>query len=250
MQTVKMINGNSFTKKVISDEKIRDFKSLKEISIILESEKIDRLELGLDFQKFNQMISSLEILSNYRKVFQTEWQKVFLEPTDFSLLKKIMSNNPLDFIQMEFIKRNGYDKKLDFVKREKLVEIVDFPDFGILISSIQKLFDLQSDPVFRVISFEDAFAKALSTYPDSYEKKIRESCEIVLKGAVQIQNYLWVNLLFLASNKVKDFFSNPDYDRFSEKIYDKGIITNQPGEAYLDYRINKERLLNILMRGE
>jgi len=248
MQTViKSINGIDIPERAEASGTIRDFKSLKEISLILESEKIERLELGTDHVRVNVMLSSLESLTEQRKNFQNEWNRLFSENTDFSLFQKIL-DNPLDFVQTKYIKKNGFDKKLDFVKKEKLVEIVDFPDFGKLLTSISRLFDLQSNHVFKIISFEEAFSKALTSYPESYERKIKDACEIVLTGKDKVQKYLWVNLLYLASNKLKKEFGNPDFERFSEKVRTSGVITDYPSEMTSNYRLDKEKLINHLTR--
>lgn len=246
MRSVKSINGSIIVEKPVTSDKIRDFRSLKEIALILESEKIERLELGVDIQKLNKMLFTLQKLSELRKVFNSEYQQIFSKDPDFATWKKIIEHDTLEFIQMEFIKKKGYDKKLDFVKKEKLVEIVDFPDFEKLITSIQGIFEIQNEQVFKLIPFEEAFNKSLGVYPESYENKIREHCEIVLNGKSQVEKYLWMNLLFMASNAVKNFFHNPDFNQFSEAIYDRGIITTQPGPAYQSYLLNKEKLLSIL----
>ncbi|TDK51474.1 hypothetical protein [Algoriphagus formosus] len=124
------------------------------------------------------------------------------------------------------------------MKSEKLLEIVEFPDFSELVSNLERLSSFLSNEILNQIGIEGIFSKSAKKLIEENSKKLASICEIVLTKRESIEKLLYLNLYLIAGSKLKRFFDNSDFIKLNETLKSQRIVTDN--EPLQPFRLNKE----------
>ncbi|MCR9080891.1 MAG: hypothetical protein NXH89_00605 [Cyclobacteriaceae bacterium] len=205
--------------------------------MILENENISRLELGSDKFLNLKICSLVEQTETTLKKVRENWKTLFSSDFGLDQFHQLTTNFEKD-LQILFISKNEFDKKLPFVKSEKLLEIVEFPDFSELVSNLERLSSFLSNEILNQIGIEGIFSKSAKRLIEENSKKLASICEIVLTKRESIEKLLYLNLYLIAGSKLKRFFDNSDFIKLNETLKSQRIVTDN--EPLQPFRLNKE----------
>jgi hypothetical protein len=193
-------------------------KKLNEFNKVLTSDPIKELVLWSDSEKEADIKNLLNRFSKLNEKLASSWSKIMKEPL---IVDTILGRTDTEkFLQDAYIEQEGLQEKLPFVKKEKLTEIVDFPDFSGLISTIAAFnFSIQ-EAKNHGITLQDLLTYSKDGLTDSMNKLIQSESEVKIQGWENIQKYLSIVIYVEALNRVLKTVKHPmkDFNGYLSRI--------------------------------
>lgn len=210
--------------------------NLKEVTDILSDQKITKLQIGYRGSKANSFRRRLADVSALLMRLFPEWEKAFNEELSLEEFNKLLVD-PLNHIHEKYIKMKGYDVQLSFVKREKLMDIVDFPDFSRLTSILNDLASEMYGPPFgQLFSFNKLF-ESKGSIPADADHLISEYCKVYLDDRQMIESYMGFLLYVKSFNYFKKSLAKWSWNVINQRLVGSQILSNAP-----DYHVGSSQL--------
>jgi len=220
-------------------------KPLSEESIlsVLSNKEIEEIEIGYRSGAEESMKAGLKEAASRFKRLKELWKSMFSEDFSISTFYEF-EDNTLQKLMRKYISVNEFDKKLPFVKAEKLMDIVDFPDFSTLMAEMEEFGRVRSNEVFRIASFEEVIEEGDSEFSDRYYDKIKERCKILLSGRDKIEGVLYSLMYIKSFLKIKRFFREESFRDINGYLIRQDIVqaVNPGNEVNVIYQALLKRV--------
>jgi hypothetical protein len=193
------LSGKEFnkttSKMIVTPETIQNF------SKILNGEPIQEFVLWIDENKESELRSLFDRFSIVYNKLTTHWVELFKDPIELESL--IGRTDSEAFLKEKYIVQEGFQKKLPFVKREKLIEIVDFPDFSGLLSQISIFSFTVKEARDSGFSLEDLLEVSEYGLSEEIEARIISQSQEKIEGWESSQKYIYIVLYVDSLNKMR-----------------------------------------------
>ncbi len=192
MQQIEIEKNNTLDRLLsVSKEK------LEEYSNVLNGDPIEELLLWSDNSKELQIRQLFENFSKLIKDLSSNWSKVMKSQLEVGNLIGLSDSE--FYLKETYIDLEGFHEKLPFVKREKLSEIVDFPDFSKILANIESLNFVTGAAKSYGFVLNHLLSYLKDGFSDQLNSKIESICEVKIKGWKEIKKFtsivIYVNAL-------------------------------------------------------
>lgn len=157
-------------------------------SEILKGEPISNLVVAYDVSKATNLHKSLFMVKNLIEEIKKEWEKHFESELSNKDLEVLFSDTEL-FLKDRYISVHGFDKQLNMIKRNKLIDIVDFPDFSEITNAVENIKNAFDYSLSRFMKFEAVLSLSIGS-DEEIEKEIESICSVKIEGWERIKKFL------------------------------------------------------------
>jgi hypothetical protein len=219
------------------------FNDITGICIMLKDQKLTELEVGTDPFKSGILMSKCKALSESILEAKRLYQDIFNAAPSPKMILDLLTE-PERKLKDKFIKLNKIEEKFSLIKREKLDEIVDFPDFSKLVKLIQSINDysIETDEVINIESF---FKSNLEEVLETLQFEIEQKSKIIIKGQENIRAFLSTILLVKSFQLFKAHTGVRAENLLTDLKKKRMINVTEFG----DIRLDEENLIQGIIKG-
>lgn len=192
---------------------------------ILRGPEIESMVIGTDPRKLRVISRAFNDFKKNVETLVSAWSKTFKTPIDLNSILNI--EDSLEFeLQQIYIKQEKLDEKLNFVKAEKLLEIIDFPDFSKILISVLRLKGIYSDFLQNDFGLDLLINLVLNISENDIEKELLKASEIKIEGWKNIQKYCSIKMMLFGLNFGVGIFEKEHWDLFPYLVRNDCIEIN------------------------
>jgi hypothetical protein len=183
---------------------------IQEYSKILNSEPIQELILWINEQKQANLRGHFERFAKLPQEAAENWAKLLKKK--FNLTDFIQESISEKTLQGLFIDQEGYQQKLPFVKREKLFEIVEFPDFSALASENTRIRSIVKEAEMFGFSLDDLINYSKNGFSEELNDRIEQQSFVKIEGWEEIQKFCSIVVYINSLNELRKNINHPMRD--------------------------------------